>query len=77
MDNLDKLLAHRQAQLLDQGYPPGVVGISIQWALASAEGQAAYFSNNGELFGCFLSQLLPHYLEKAECYLKGVGAPRS
>ena len=64
--NPEELIQQRREELLDQGYPPGVVNLALEWAEKSAEGTADYFQQPAALF-------LPRYLADTEKYLKGLG----
>lgn len=79
MASRKELLSKRKKELLDKGYPPGIVNKSIEWAVGSAEGMAKYVSklsendNPGSSLNQLTSQFLPQYLSDAEKWIRSFG----
>ena len=66
-----ELVRRRRDQLLARGHRPGLVKMSMEWAVNSATGMEQYFEDGGPPPGVNLfEQLLPKYLEEAEQWIK-------
>ena len=70
-----QLIDSRRQELIGKGYRPGIVELSLEWAVGSADGMAGYVSKLGG--NDHLSdQFLPQYLTDCEKWIKSiVGEP--
>jgi len=66
------MLNTRRKELLEKGYPPGIVKKSLDWAVGCAEGMADYVSENGAN-DKLVNQFLPKYLVDTEKWIRGFG----
>jgi len=79
MASRDKLINKRKRELQAKGYPQGIVDLSMEWAVGSAEGTAKYArkvvgqDNPGEDFDSVVDQVLPQYLRDAEKWIQSFG----
>ena len=79
MASRKQMLSSRKKELLEKGYPPGIVNKSLDWAVGCAEGMAGYVAklpgndnDEGDLEK-FTIQFLPQYLVDAEKWIRGFG----
>jgi len=79
MASRKELISKRKKELLDKGYPPGIVGKAMEWAVGSAEGMATYVNkyaeddNPGLSLDKLTNQFLPQYLLDAEKWIRSFG----
>ena len=79
MASRTELISSRKKELLDKGYPRGIVTKSMEWALGSAEGMARYVTkhaaddNPGVSLDKLTNQFLPQYLTDAETWIRSFG----
>lgn len=72
MPNRKQMLSARRRELLDKGYPPGIVNKSLDWAVGCADGMASYASEDGPS-GRLANQFLAKYLDDAEKFILAFG----
>lgn len=74
-----ELIEKRRKDLLKKGYPPGIIGLAIGWAVGSAEGMATYVRKSlppedpAEDLDTLADQFLPQYLKDAEKWIRAFG----
>ena len=79
MASRKELIDKRRNVLLKKGYPPGIVGLAMEWAMGSAEGMANYVRQQGnpedseEDLEALADQFLPTYLRDCENWIKSFG----
>lgn len=79
MANKEQLIERHRKKLLAKGYPPGIVNLSLQWAIGSAEGMATYAvgieeaDNPGIEKSTLVNQFLPRYLRDTEKWIQAFG----
>lgn len=82
MARRDGLIKKRKRELQAKGYPQGIVDLSMEWAVGSAEGAAKYArrvvgeDNPGEDFDTLVDGILPDYLRDAEKWIQSFGHKR-
>jgi hypothetical protein len=81
MPTKDELIRARRQELLALGYKPGIVELSLEWAVGNADGMAGY-ALKGDLEDQRLSRetltvrFLPQYLKDCEKWIIGIGHER-
>lgn len=76
MANRDQLISKRTKELLAQGYPPGIVELSMGWAWGSASGMARYvakLTGSDDNVETLSVQFLPQYLKDADKWIQSFG----
>ena len=79
MASRQQLIRKRSKELLDKGYPPGIVNLAMEWAVGSAEGMAGYALNQGfsdddnNDVEKLTVKFLPRYLKDSENWIKSFG----
>ncbi len=79
MASRTELISKRKKELLDKGYPRGIVNKAMEWSVGSAEGMARYINKNaeddnpGNALDKLTNQFLPQYLTDAETWIRSFG----
>ena len=75
MASRKQLIDKRRQELLARGYRPGIVELSLEWAVGCAEGMAGYVNKVADDDN-LSNQFLPQYLTDCEKWIKSiVGEP--
>jgi len=74
----EQLIRRRTKDLLEKGFKPGIVNLSMDWAWGSAMGMASYVhkqgsDNSGRRVEDLAVDFLPQYLSDAEKYIRSFG----
>jgi len=79
MASRKQLIEKRRKELLEKGYPSGIVSKAMDWALGTAEGMASYVTkqagddNSDGSLDSLTNQFLPQYLNDAEKWIRSFG----
>jgi len=78
MPTADELIRKRKQELLALGYKPGIVDMSMEWALGCAGGMVKYATRAGlndqeTDQDALIAQFLPGYLNDCERWMKAFG----
>lgn len=76
MASRKQLIDRRRQELLAKGYRPGIVELSLEWAVGCAEGMSSYVNKAGSDDN-LADKILPQYLTDCEKWIKSiVGEPQ-
>lgn len=79
MASRKELISKRRKELLEKGYPSGIVSKAMEWAVGTAQGMADYITkqtendNPGGSLDSLANQFLPQYLNDAEKWIRSFG----
>ena len=71
MASKKQLLDAKRKELLAAGYKPGIVQLSLDWAVGCADGNAAYYQKQG-VSNDMSVELLPAFLNDCEKWIQSI-----